>query len=177
MRQRRKPTRRKQLGRREPTADGLLYCPICDTYKPVPEFPFKGKHRNGDQRYGYCKPCHNVYQRENKLRNVFNVTVEEAATILVYQHGLCAVCQRPAKDGGVALSLDHSHGTGLLRGYLCWLCNKALGVVRDDPERLRRMITYLEAPPATAALGEERYGRVGRTSNKASTRKRASTSP
>jgi hypothetical protein len=39
---------------------------------------------------------------------------------------------------------DHDHRTGFFRGWLCRLCNSAIGMAKDDPSILRRMATYLE---------------------------------
>lgn len=33
-------------------------------------------------------------------------------------------------------------------------CNKILGMVRDDPDRVQRMLGYLTAPPAWAIIGK-----------------------
>ncbi len=40
--------------------------------------------------------------------------------------------------------IDHDHATGRVRGALCHLCNVALGAVRDNPETLMAMISYLK---------------------------------
>ncbi len=42
------------------------------------------------------------------------------------------------------LMVDHDHTTGEVRGLLCHNCNRAIGLLREDPERLRRAIEYLE---------------------------------
>ena len=42
--------------------------------------------------------------------------------------------------------LDHDHKTGKFRGYICGSCNRALGMVKDNPEILRRAAAYLEKP-------------------------------
>ena len=52
---------------------------------------------------------------------------------------ICEVCG----DEGV-MCLDHDHKTGKFRGWLCGCCNRALGQAKDDPDRLRKLILYLE---------------------------------
>ena len=39
--------------------------------------------------------------------------------------------------------LDHNHGTGEFRGFLCDSCNTGLGKFGDDPDLLARAIEYL----------------------------------
>lgn len=73
----------------------------------------------------------------NKKRNeVIRLALEAAAGRPRPEH--CEVCG----DGGV-ISFDHCHQRGLFRGWLCSACNKVLGFVKDDPERLRKLIVYL----------------------------------
>lgn len=45
-----------------------------------------------------------------------------------------------------AMCLDHCHAVGHFRGWLCDLCNKGLGMFRDNPALLRRAASYLETP-------------------------------
>jgi hypothetical protein len=42
------------------------------------------------------------------------------------------------------LCYDHSHKTNKYRGTLCNSCNLAIGIMRDDIERLKNAIKYLE---------------------------------
>lgn len=52
----------------------------------------------------------------------------------------CPICGRvPGK-----LHLDHDHETGEHRDYLCGPCNRALGLMQDDPEVLRAAAAYIE---------------------------------
>lgn len=51
----------------------------------------------------------------------------------------CEVC-----GGAEKVSFDHCHQRGIFRGWLCYACNRALGCVKDDPNRLRKLIVYLE---------------------------------
>lgn len=43
----------------------------------------------------------------------------------------------------VGIVFDHDHATGVPRGWLCDRCNKVLGLVKDSPALLARMIVYL----------------------------------
>jgi len=97
-----------------------------------------------------------------RLMKLFSLTPEDYKTIFKFQQGFCAICERPLKKANV----DHRHTDGLIRGLLCWICNKMLGLARDNPEFLRRGAGYLEHPPAIQALGAARFGRPGRITNK-----------
>lgn len=141
--------------------NGKRQCPKCRRALPLDDFPRKGKHRDGDARYGYCKSCHSAYQRQLKLARVFGITVKEYDMIMEHQGGVCAICQRPPANN--RLNVDHRHQDGLIRGLVCWIDNRVLGYFRDDPERFLRAIDYLAFPPAVDALGREVFGRRGRT--------------
>ena len=53
---------------------------------------------------------------------------------------VCEVCS--ANDDRIVF--DHCHTGGHFRGWICDCCNKVLGLIKDDPERLRKLATYLE---------------------------------
>jgi hypothetical protein len=68
--------------------------------------------------------------------------------LLEQQNNLCAICLQPeraiGRNGKVkALSLDHNHITGEVRGLLCSTCNLLLGYAGDSPEILERAKEYL----------------------------------
>lgn len=48
-----------------------------------------------------------------------------SSTIADWQRGQCATCGRANRTDG--MELDHSHRTGLIRGYLCRNCNRYEG--------------------------------------------------
>jgi hypothetical protein len=95
-------------------------------------------------------------------KTYFNTSLEELKKIVDYQNGRCAMCDRPIPKP----HLDHSHIDGLIRGVLCWVCNRLLGFIHDDPAILQRGIDYLKNPPATRALGAPKYGLPGRGGTK-----------
>lgn len=141
-------------------------CAKCCIIKDCVEFTQTGWTRIGPRFYRYCKPCAGDVSWAEKLRNVFNITVEEHDRILTFQNGMCAICGKRPTEEQNRLSLDHRHKDGLLRGLLCWLCNRMVGMMRDDPERARKVLAYLANPPATQALGEERFCIIGRVTKK-----------
>lgn len=146
-------------------------CPICKQEKPLKEFPGKGTQRNGKRRYSYCKPCHSKYQEPLRLKRLFNLTIEERDKIFEFQQNVCAICGKTPKSGK-RLAIDHDHRTGLIRGGLCWVCNKTIGTFRDRADMLQRASDYLKDPPATKALGKQVFGRLGRTTSRVATVRR-----
>lgn len=56
----------------------------------------------------------------------------------------CEACGRPAHLEIRALALDHDHSTGAFRGWLCWHCNTALGLLGDCRAGLLKALDYLD---------------------------------
>ena len=100
----------------------------------------------------------------------YGITEAEWHAIFEHQGGRCAIClrmlrhrfredMRPAKCQ--VANLDHSHAVeaagdvrGSVRGLLCRWCNHDLlgRMLKDDLEKARRLVAYLESPPARAVL-------------------------
>jgi hypothetical protein len=78
--------------------------------------------------------------KESRFRGNLLTEVEYKA-MLEAQGGVCAICKEKPK--GNRLAVDHIHGTDKVRGLLCKLCNPALGLFKDDPDRLNAAIEYL----------------------------------
>lgn len=81
--------------------------------------------------------------RNTVLKRMFGITVDEYEAMLKAQGGVCKICEKPQVKSGVRLCVDHCHGTGRIRGLLCDNCNRAIGLMRDDPDLLARAIAYL----------------------------------
>ena len=61
------------------------------------------------------------------------------------QGGKCAVCGiNPGDNPYARLNVDHCHTTGKVRELLCGGCNGAMGLVKDNPDTLRKLADYLE---------------------------------
>lgn len=81
--------------------------------------------------------------RKVNLRDKYGLTTQEFEEMLLAQGGLCAICGE-ADKGGRALAVDHCHESGKVRALLCHRCNPGLGFFRDDIDRLKKAIAYLE---------------------------------
>lgn len=97
---------------------------------------------------------------ERRLWICYRLKPDEYDAILKHQRGGCAGCGRP--PNGIRLAVDHCHTTGRIRGLLCWLCNRAIGILRDNAAAATNLGEYLAAPTAPAALGRETYGLIGK---------------
>ena len=92
-------------------------------------------------------------ERARHLEKKYGIGLEQYEEMLAAQGGGCAICgKRPRPDS--SLHVDHDHGTGEIRGLLCFNCNNALGYLNDDGDRLITAATYLGPAPKHPALVE-----------------------
>ncbi len=114
---------------------GLAWCNKCEQVKDLDDFS-PGRNSNG--RTSFCKECMREYPQDHRtasIRKRWGMTPEEYDTIMQEP---CAICGDESKH------LDHDHETGAVRSPLCAPCNMALGLLNDDPDRLRAAADYLE---------------------------------
>lgn len=78
-------------------------------------------------------------------RRLYGVTQDQYDAMWDAQAGLCAACSLPLRKGMGNAALDHDHATGKPRAILDRGCNTALGNLKDDPIRIRRLADYVEA--------------------------------
>ena len=90
-----------------------------------------------------------VNDKRQKLKQ-YNLTLEQFNALYEAQAGLCAICGLPEKQLHYRshqvrlLSVDHNHATGKVRQLLCSRCNTTLGLIGEDTELLKEMISYIE---------------------------------
>jgi len=130
-----------------PVYTAPMACRVCGT--EIPRREGKGKQAE------YCSPTcrrkgRTAYERGWRSRNQdavqtiqrradvkrnYGVTLEEYDAFLAKP---CAIC------GRVSEVLDHDHDTGLPRAGLCDHCNKGIGMLGDNVDRVRKAVAYLE---------------------------------
>lgn len=83
-----------------------------------------------------------------RMERTYGVTSDEYDAQLERQDGRCAACgitrEEDIENRGRRWPVDHDHETDEVRGILCWLCNLALGAVKDNPDTLRSLANYVE---------------------------------
>lgn len=102
------------------------------------------RHRARSRDYARERP---EQMRDKGLRRFYGMTLAEYEAMREAQGHRCAICGREETVtawGKVrALSVDHDHETGAIRGLLCAKCNRGLGMFRDDPDVLDQAAEYL----------------------------------
>jgi hypothetical protein len=141
-------------------------CTKCKQTKPQSSFQY---YPSRDAYESHCKECRKAYARERykkdrekikeqqkkrrqnwhrrdpkarlraHLKHKYNLTLEQYEALLVSQNHACSVCGRKE-----TLSVDHNHQTGDVRSILCRPCNIVLGILKEDPSRLRALAAYIE---------------------------------
>jgi hypothetical protein len=115
--------------------------------------------RKNDRACGYCeepfksqdmsrKYCSDECARTGKsLRQAFRlygITMQEYRRLSLRQKGVCAVCHQPERtERNRLLTIDHDHVSGHVRGLLCSQCNRAIGLLQDDPIVIAAAAAYV----------------------------------
>ena len=89
--------------------------------------------------------------RSRHLKKEYGITADQYDEMWGQQDGLCAICCQPETrinpvNGKVGmLAVDHCHVTNGVRKLLCHKCNVAIGLLGDNPDRLRAAAAYIES--------------------------------
>lgn len=88
-------------------------------------------------------------KRNSTLKVKYGITIEEYESMLNSQNNKCAICHNvnfhinSSTNKTTNLAVDHCHKTGRVRGLLCMICNRVIGMFNDDVLRLENAIKYL----------------------------------
>lgn len=121
----------------------MLTCFECKVQKDHTEFSSK-QRKAASYMLPTCLCCQQLNRRKRHLKKTHNLTDEERAVMFIMQGGKCAICGKLEKEVGKKFGVDHHHISGKIRKLLCYKCNLALGLVKEDPEILISMLSYLK---------------------------------
>ncbi len=121
-------------------------CKVCDAkaikkYKIAHHDKVLAKLKEW-QRTPHGKEIVTRLNRQKQVRK-HGLELTDYDRLFAAQLGRCAICGQPEK-AGKCLSIDHNHATGQVRELLCSACNRALGLIRENPQTLVGMIRYVE---------------------------------
>lgn len=90
------------------------------------------------------------YRREHHLKKKYGMTAVDFQNEWDACNGLCSICETqmimPEYSRGQKLHaacVDHDHDSGKFRGLLCNACNKAIGLLQDNPDVISKAWRYL----------------------------------
>jgi hypothetical protein len=96
------------------------------------------------------KEKNKIAGRERKLIRKYGLSTAAFQDMLNGQGGACASCG--LDDWGFhGPVVDHDHTTGDIRGILCSGCNRAAGLLHDNPERVIKLAEYLKRHAKTSS--------------------------
>lgn len=140
-------------------------CKKCGEIKELELFAKGAKYADG--RRGTCKSCHAAYMKkyyENNYDQVLKnrrlngksdpnwkrhkITEEHFSSMISLFDGKCHACK--VND---AVNIDHDHNCcetsrscgKCVRGVLCHHCNSALGLLKDDREKILKLLKYVDS--------------------------------
>ena len=115
------------------------------------------------------KPDYIDKERNYRLTKTYNLSLSQYNEMLISQGGVCTICLKPetrvASNGKVNnMTVDHDHTCcngpfscgKCIRKLLCHACNVSVGLLNENPDRMRRMAEYIESyKRAVGAPGSE----------------------
>lgn len=115
---------------------GKKHCMQCSSIKDLDSF--SNTKLKVDGKSSVCKAC----QRYQFVKTTYGLDRESYDILLDKSQGVCDICKTPCKTNK-NLTIDHCHTTGKVRGLLCNVCNRALGLFKDRVDLLKSAIDYL----------------------------------
>ena len=111
---------------------GIRMCASCNEAKNDSDFY---------DRETRCKKCCSRRASDYSRQKKRGWSVEAYNASYQNQEGKCAICSTWQE----VLHGDHCHETGKIRKLLCQNCNLAIGLMKENPERLRLAAEYCES--------------------------------
>lgn len=84
-------------------------------------------------------------QRKYQLKFNYGITEADYGSMLAMQTSRCGICGTDKLTGKwKRFAVDHDHTTGRVRGLLCNECNRGIGLLKDNPDILRKAAEYID---------------------------------
>ena len=127
-------------------------CSRC--HRAIPLSGFSKDRQKTTGLRSACKQCCSADNRKWRERDPesnkrrlrkwnYGISTEEYELLINTQKNQCAICHNQERDGR-SLGVDHCHKTGKIRGLLCFTCNAAIGLLKDNENILLSAIEYLK---------------------------------
>lgn len=87
------------------------------------------------------RETHKKQIKESKILHNYNLTSEQYTQIFIDQDNKCKICLDQISRENA--SVDHIHGTKIVRGLLCSSCNLGIGKLKDNFNILERAYVYV----------------------------------
>ena len=151
------------LGKVTAMSTNTKKCTVCGKF--LPKDLFYKRVASEDGKAYRCKPCdreagtayrkrHKERDRKNRRdetrRRKYGLSEEGYNNILSSQDGKCSICSQTVTHGWSKnhdkhrACIDHCHETGVVRGILCSMCNKGIGLLGDNVGGLEKALAYLK---------------------------------
>lgn len=79
-------------------------------------------------------------KRRYEIKRLYGISKEDYQLLLADQHGKCGICKLEFTK---TPHVDHCRASGVVRGLLCFNCNRAIGHFQDSVEIIQNAINYL----------------------------------
>ena len=83
--------------------------------------------------------------RWRDMKRKYGISREEFTALWENQNGKCLTCGVELTLTKAGYTIDHDHTTGKVRGLLCRMCNRVIGMLKDSPEIFHSIAGYLES--------------------------------
>jgi hypothetical protein len=115
------------------------YCKTCQAERHLKNYP-----ERRDRQIAQAKSWNSAHPeryREGQVKRDYGLSPQEYRDLIASQQGRCAICGEVTTR---ALDVDHDESTGTVRGLLCNMHNRGLGMFDHQPELLRKAAAYLD---------------------------------
>jgi hypothetical protein len=100
-----------------------------------------------------CNDCQSWVKRDTYLKRNYGINTKKYEEMLEQSNGGCYICGKTKEQNKERyLSVDHDHSCckerqscgKCVRGILCDTCNRAVGLLQDNPENAMAVAMYIK---------------------------------